>query len=165
MTRGPVNILFLCEGNSARSILAEAILARDGGARFRAFSAGIQPRGEIHPLTLELLDTLGIPGRGLRCKGLQEFAGTGAPVMEAVISVCDESAFDAMPALPGSPVVARWGIPDPARIPWDDAASRAAFLDAYLALHGRISRLVALPFGAMDRETLRERLEEIGRTA
>jgi arsenate reductase len=165
VTRIPVNILFLCTGNSARSILAEAILSRDGGGRFRAFSAGVHPRGEIHPLTLELLATLGIPARGLRSKGLHEFAGTEAPVMDAVIAVCDEAAIDSFPALPGSPVTARWGVPDPARIPWDDAASRAAFLDAYLSLHARIARLVDFPFGAMDRETLRNRLEEIGRTA
>ena len=165
MTQGPVNILFLCTGNSARGILAEAILSRDGIGRFRAFSAGIQPRGEIHPLTLELLATLGIPARGLRCKGLQEFAGTEAPVLDAVISVCDEAAVDALPALPGSPVFAHWGIPDPARTHWDDAASRAAFLDAYLALHGRIARLIAIPFGAMGREALQDRLGEIGRSA
>jgi len=165
VTRGPVNILFLCVGNSARSILAEAILSRDGGGRFRAFSAGIQPRGEIHRLTRELLTTLGIPSHGLRSKGLQEFAGTEAPVMDAVISVCDETAADAFPALPGAPVTARWGIPDPAAIDWDDAASRAAFLDAYLTLHARIARLIALPFDTLDRETLRDRLEEIGKTA
>ena len=165
MTRRPVNILFLCIGNSARSILAEAILSRFGPGRFRAFSAGTQPRGGIHRLTLELLTTLGIPTHGLRCKGLQEFAGTEAPVMDAVISVCDETAADAFPALPGSPVAVHWGIPDPAAIDWDDAASRAAFLEAYLSLHGRISRLVALPFGTLDREALRDRLEEIGKTA
>lgn len=165
MTRRPVAILFLCTGNSARSILAEAILSRDGNGRFRAFSAGIQPRGEIHPLTLELLGTLGIPARGLRCKGLQEFAGSSSPAMDAVISVCDEAPIEALPALPGSPVTARWRIPDPAKVPWDEAASRAAFLDAYLALHGRIARLIALPFGEMDRETLRNRLEEIGQSA
>jgi len=165
MTQGTINILFLCTGNSARSILAEAILSRDGNGRFRAYSAGIRPRGEIHPLALELLATLGIPPRGLRSKGLQEFAGTEAPVMDAVISVCDAPAFEAFPALPGSPVTARWETPDPARTDWDDAASRAAFLETYLALHGRIARLVSLPFGAMDRESLRERLEEIGRTA
>jgi protein-tyrosine-phosphatase len=165
MTRKPFNILFLCTGNSARSILAEAILSRDGNGRFRAYSAGIQPRGEIHPLTLELLATLGIPPRGLRCKGLQEFAGSAAPAMDAVISVCDETAVDALPALPGSPVTARWETPDPARTDWDDAASRAAFLETYLALHGRIARLIALPIGAMDREALLNRLEEIGRTA
>jgi protein-tyrosine-phosphatase len=163
--RRPVNILFLCTGNSAGSIIAEAILSRDGNGRFRAFSAGIQPRGEIHPLTLELLASLGIPTRDLRCKGLHEFAGAEAPVMDAVISVCDEPAIDAFPALPGSPVTARWGIPDPARIHWDDTASRAAFLDAYLSLHGRIARLVALPFETLDRDALRDRLEEIGRTA
>lgn len=165
MTQRPVNILFLCTGNSARSILAEAILSRDGNGRFRAFSAGIQPRGEIHPLTLELLGTLGIPARGLRCKGLQEFAGSSSPAMDAVISVCDETPIEALPGLPGSPVTARWRIPDPAKVPWDEAASRAAFLDAYLALHGRIARLIALPFGEMDRETLRNRLEEIGQSA
>ena len=165
MTRGPVNILFLCVGNSARSILAEAILSRDGGGRFRAFSAGIQPRGQIHPLTRELLATLGMSTHGLRCKGVQEFAGTEAPAMDAVISVCDETAADAFPALPGSPVTAQWRVPDPAAIDWDDAASRAAFLDAYRSLHARIARLVALPFGTMDRETLRDRLEEIGKTA
>lgn len=164
MTRKPVHILFLCTGNSARSILAEAILARDGHGRFRAFSAGIRPRGEIHPLTLELLVTLGIPTRGLRCKGLHEFAGSSAPEMDAVISVCEEPAAGSLPALPGSPVTARWEIPDPAKIPWDDNASRTAFLETYLALHGRIARLVALPFGSLSRETLRDRIEEIGRT-
>lgn len=165
MTQRPFRILFLCMGNSARSILAEAILSRSGPDRFRAFSAGIQPRGEIHPLTLELLATLGIPARGLRSKGLHEFAGTDAPAMDAVISVCEETTVEAFPALPGSPVTAHWGIPDPAAIDWDETASRASFLDAYLALQSRIARLVALPFGAMDRETLRNRLEEIGRTA
>jgi arsenate reductase len=161
----PVNILFLCTGNSARSILAEAILTRDGKGRFRAFSAGILPRGEVHPLTLELLATLGMPTRGLRSKGLQEFAGTEAPVMDAVIVVCEQPAIEALPALPGAPLAARWEIPDPVAIDWDEAGSRAAFLDAYLALHARISRLVAIPVSALDREGFRACLEEIGNPA
>ena len=161
----PVNILFLCAGNSARSILAEAILNRRGDVRFRAFSAGIAPHGKVHPLTLELLATLGMPTRGLRSKGLQEFAGSTAPVMDAVVLVCEEPAIEALPALPGAPLSTRWKIPDPIPIDWDDTASRAAFLDAYLALHARISRLVAIPAAALDREGLRSRLEEIGTPA
>ena len=159
------NILFLCRGNSSRSILAEAILNRLGAGRFRAFSAGILPRGEVHPLTLELLATLGIASDTLRSKGLQEFAGPSAPVMDAVIIVCEEPAIDAMPALPGAPLAARWEIPDPGAIDWDDAASRVAFLEAYLALHARISRLVAIPVATLDREGFRSRLEEIGTPA
>ena len=133
--KSPVNILFLCAGNSARSILAEALLSRDGDGRFRAFSAGTSPQGEVHPLLLELLATLGIPTRGLRSKGLQEFAGPGAAAMDAVIDICDE------------------------------AGKRAAFLDAYLALHARISRLLDLPFPSLGHEELRSRLEEIDRTS
>jgi arsenate reductase len=161
----PIHILFLCAGNSARSILAEAILNRIGDGRFRAFSAGTAPVGKVHPLTLELLATLGIPTRGLRSKGLQEYAGSAAPVMDAVVIVCEEPAIEALPALPGAPLSARWKIPDPVPIDWDDAASRAAFLDAYLALHARISRLVAIPPAAPDREGLRRCLEEIGTPA
>ena len=163
--KDPVNILFLCAGNSARSILAEALLCRDGDGRFRAFSAGTSPQGEVHPLALELLATLGIPTRGLRSKGLQEFAGPGAVAMDAVIDLCDEAGNEGLPALPGAPVVARWRVPDPAVAPWDEAASRTAFLDAYLALHDRISRLVGLPFPSLGREELRSRLEEIDRTS
>ncbi len=163
--RGPVNILFLCTGNSARSILAEAILSRDGDPRFRAFSAGTSPLGGVHPLALELLGTLGIPTRGLRSKGLQEFAGRGATAMDAVIDICDGSASGELPALPGAPVIARWKIPDPAVVPWDEAASRSAFLETYLALNARISRLIDLPFDTTPRDELRRRIEEIGRTA
>jgi arsenate reductase len=161
----PVNILFLCPGNSARSILAEAVLSRDGDGRFRAFSAGTNPLGEVHPLALELLATLGVPTRGLRSKGLQEFAGFGATAMDAVIDVSGESGREGLPALPGTPVFARWRIPDPAVVPWDEAASRTAFLETYLALHARISRLVGLPFPTLGREEIRSRIEEIDRTS
>ena len=163
--REPVNILFLCAGNTARSILAEAILSRDGDGRFRGFSAGTSPQGEVHPLALELLATLGIPTRGLRSKGLQEFAGPGTAAMAAVIDIRDEAGNEGLPALPGGPVVARWRVPDPAVAPWDETASRTAFLDAYLALHARISRLLDLPFAALGREEIRSRLEEIDRTS
>jgi len=163
MPRDPVHVLFLCRGNSARSIIAEAILARDGVGRFRGFSAGNQPRGEVHPLTLELLAALGVPTRGLRSKSLQEFAGSGAPSMSAVIVLCDDAPAESSPVLPGSPVTARWAIPDPTAFAWDDAAARSAFLEVYLALQARIARLVALPLDELDRESLREKLEEIGR--
>ena len=163
MHRDPFHVLFLCRGNSARSIIAEAILARDGEGRFRGFSAGNQPRGEVHPLTLELLSILGMPTRGLRSKSLQEFAGAGAPAMTAVITLCDDAPDESSPGLPGSPVSARWAIPDPTAFAWDDSAARAAFLDVYLALQARIARLLALPFDELDRESLRAKIEEIGR--
>jgi arsenate reductase len=156
------NVLFLCTGNSARSILAEAILNEAGRGRFRAFSAGSQPKGEVHPLALDRLRQAGLPVEGLRSKSWSEFAVPGAPAMDFVFTVCDNAANEACPVWPGQPMSAHWGIPDPAAMAGTEAERQRAFLNAYLQLQGRINLFLALPLASLDRMSLRQRLIDIG---
>ena len=141
MAEGPASVLFLCTGNSARSILAEALLNRDGGGRFRAFSAGSFPKGAVHPAALELLRERGFPVAGLRSKSWDEFAGPGAPLLDLVVTVCDNAAGETCPVWPGQPARAHWGIADPAAVEGD--GQRAAFDEAYRLLEARIADLLA----------------------
>jgi len=157
------NVLFLCTGNSARSILAEAILTRAGQGRFRAFSAGSHPKGEVHPYALELLKTLNHDTAFARSKDWEEFAQPDAPVMDFVFTVCDNAANEACPVWPGQPMTAHWGVPDPAAVEGTEAEKRLAFADAYRMLNNRISIFVSLPLKSLDRLTLQGRLSEIGR--
>jgi arsenate reductase len=163
MTDRVYNVLFLCTGNSARSILAEAILNRDGKGRFRAFSAGSQPKGEVHPQALALLGKLGIETVFARSKSWEEFAAPDAPVMDFVFTVCDNAAGEACPVWPGQPMTAHWGVPDPAAVEGTETAQALAFADTWRMLSTRISIFTALPLASLDRMTLQARLGEIGR--
>jgi arsenate reductase len=156
------NVLFLCTANSARSILAEAILARLGAGRFRAFSAGSQPRGAVNPVALDVLRSLNHPVDGLRSKSWDEFAAADAPPMDFVFTVCDNAAGEVCPVWPGQPMTAHWGIPDPAAVVGTDAVVHAAFYDAYRMLSNRIGVFCALPLASIDRLSLQRRLREIG---
>ncbi len=157
------NVLFLCTGNSARSILAEAILNKDGAGRFRAFSAGSQPKGQVHPAALRLLDELGFPTEGYRSKNWDEFAAPGAPPLDFVFTVCDNAAGETCPIWPGQPMTAHWGIEDPAAIEGDRQPQ--AFRDAFHALQRRIGLFLSLPIESIDELSLQTRLREIGRQA
>ncbi len=159
----PYNVLFLCTGNSARSILAEAILDRAGDGRFKAFSAGSQPRGEVHPYALDLLGSLGHDTSFARSKNWDEFAVPGAPRMNFVFTVCDNAANEACPVWPGQPVTAHWGVPDPAAAEGTEAEKRLAFSEAYRMLNNRISIFTSLPLAALDGLALQKRLDEIER--
>ena len=156
------NTLILCTANSARSILAEAILNRLGQGRFQAYSAGSHPRGTPNPLALELLAALGYPTEALRSKSWDEFAVPGAPKMDLVITVCDSAAGETCPLWPGAPLKAHWGIPDPAGVPGGLAAEQAAFGQAYQRLEARMKALVALPIEAMSPDALKLRIAAIG---
>jgi len=158
----PYNVLFLCTGNSARSILAEAILNRDGAPNFRAWSAGSFPKGEVHPASLALLDRAGYPTGDLRSKSWSEFAGEGAPEIDFIFTVCDDAAGETCPVWPGKPITAHWGVPDPAAV--DGEGQPRAFWNAYLQLQRRIELFLALPLASIDRMTLAHRLREIGAT-
>ena len=157
------NVLFLCTGNSARSILAEAILNKDGGEKFRAFSAGSQPKGEVNPHALELLRASGYDVAGLRSKSWTEFARPGAPKLDFVFTVCDNAAGEACPVWPGQPMTAHWGIPDPADAGGSAAEIAFAFKDAYRMLKRRINLFSALPIAKLDPLALTARLKAIGR--
>jgi arsenate reductase (thioredoxin) len=157
------NVLFLCTGNSARSIMAEAILNRAGAGSFRAFSAGSQPKGQVHPETLRMLQSLGYDTSALRSKAWTEFARPGAPPLDFVFTVCDNAAGEACPVWPGRPVTAHWGIPDPAAVTGAPAETALAFKDAYRLLHHRIGAFTALPLRSLDELSLQNRLREIGR--
>ena len=161
MSEAPYNVLFLCTGNSARSILAEALLNREGAGRFRAFSAGSFPKGEVHPMALTLLGELGFDTDGLRSKSWSEFAGPDAPEMHFIFTVCDDAAGETCPVWPGHPATAHWGIEDPARI--EGEGQRQTFATAMTYLRNRISLFLALPLQSLDRLTLQHRLSEIGR--
>lgn len=157
------NVLFLCTGNSARSILAEAILNKLGEEKFRAFSAGSHPTGEINPFALELLERRNHDVVNLRSKDWLEFAGGSAPVMDIVITVCDQAAGEVCPVWPGQPVTAHWGLPDPAAVVGSEAEKALAFSQIYSELTRRIETLVSLPINPTDLESLKSRIREIGR--
>lgn len=156
------NVLFLCSGNSARSILAEALLNRWGQGKFHAFSAGSHPKGAVHPLALDLLRKHGLPTEQLRSKAWDEFAAPGAPRLDFVITVCDRAAAEICPVWPGQPLTAHWGVQDPAAVTGDSA--QRAFRNAFHTLEARIRLLVSLPIAKLERMKLQQRLDEIGRT-
>lgn len=165
MTPRKYNVLFLCTGNSARSILAEAALnslpsSRD---RFQGYSAGSQPKGRVHPLALEPLREAGIPTAGLRSKSWDEFAAPGAPAMDFIFTVCDNAAGEACPLWPGHPVTAHWGTPDPAAVTGSREQQREAFAQAFEVMRRRIELLAALPLDTLGRNTLAGQLQDIGR--
>lgn len=166
MTAAPdriFNVLFLCTGNSARSLLGEALVDRLGKGHFKGFSAGSQPKSAPHPFTLDLLRSLDLPVEGLRSKSWDEFAAAGTPRMDFIFTVCDDAAGEACPAWPGQPMTAHWGIPDPAVAEGTEIERRAAFRQAYAALENRIKLFVSLPLASLDKMTLQSRLDAIGR--
>ena len=165
MTGRPYNVLFLCTGNSARSILAEALLNQMGEGRFRAYSAGSFPKGEVHPVALKVLHTIGLPTRGLRSKSWDEFAAPGALMLDFIFTVCDNAAGETCPIWPGHPMTAHWGLPDPAEADGNDAEQHIAFLETVRMLRNRIALFLALPIEAIDQLALQRRLREIGRSA
>jgi arsenate reductase len=156
------NVLFLCTGNSARSILAEVLIEHWGKDRFNGYSAGSFPKGAVHPLALEELERHHLPTRRLRSKSWDEFARPGAPVMDFVFTVCGQAASEACPVWPGTPVTAHWGIPDPAAVTGTEAQQRKAFRDAYLTLENRIKIFVALLIERVDRLAIKREVEAIG---
>ncbi len=157
------NVLFLCTGNSARSILAEAILNRDGLGRFKAFSAGSSPAGTVNPFAINLLQKLNFVTDGLRSKNWEEFAGPDAPRMDFVFTVCDNAASEVCPVWPGQPMSAHWGVPDPASAEGNDAQKAAAFTEAFRMLNNRIQIFVNLPLASLDHLGLQTQLDQIGR--
>ncbi len=163
MTRQPFNVLFLCTGNSARSILAESLLNHWGQDRFRGFSAGSYPKGAIYPCALKLLHSLELPTEGLRSKSWDEFAKPGAPVMDFAFTVCDQAAGEACPVWPGQPITAHWGMPDPAAVDSSDVEQWQAFRDTFRALENRLKIFVSLPVASLDRMSLARQVEAIGR--
>lgn len=156
------NVLFLCTGNSARSILAEAMLNSMGNGHFRGYSAGSHPKGAVHPLALELLAKNHLPVEGLRSKDWAEFARPGAPHLDFVFTVCDNAAGEVCPVWPGQPMTAHWGIPDPAAAEGGDEEKRRAFFGAFRQLQARISPFVNLPLDRIDRMALKRKLDQIG---
>jgi arsenate reductase len=157
------NVLFLCTGNSARSIMAECALNRWGRGKFRAFSAGSHPKGAVHPRTLELLARLNYETSGLRSKSWDEFARPGAPALDFVFTVCDQVAGETCPVWPGQPITAHWGAADPAAFAGSDEATRHFFLRVYTELENRIKIFASLPIDALDRFTLERHVREIGK--
>ncbi|HKH80274.1 MAG TPA: arsenate reductase ArsC [Methylovirgula sp.] len=165
MAQRPINVLFLCTGNSARSIMAEAILNEMGAGKFRAFSAGSHPKEHVHPETIHLLRGLGYDTSGLRTKSWDEFAAPGGPALDFVFTVCDNAAGEVCPVWPGQPMTAHWGIPDPAQAQGSPAEVALAFKDAYRMLRQRIGVFAALPIKSLDHLSLQAKLRDIGRMA
>lgn len=163
MADRPYNVLFLCTGNTARSVLAEGILRKDGAGRFNAYSAGSQPKGTVNPFALKVLDALDYPADGYRSKSWEEFAKPGAPVMDFVFTVCDSAAGEACPVWPGQPMTAHWGIEDPAAVEGTDIEKERAFVQAAKYMKNRISTFLSLPLASIDQTALRHRLRDIGR--
>ena len=163
MADRPFNVLFLCTGNSARSIIAEAILNKLGAGRFHAYSAGSQPRGQVNPHTIQLLQSLDYDTSGFRSKSWSEFAKPGAQPLDFVFTVCDNAAGEACPVWPGQPMTAHWGIPDPAEAKGSPAEIALAFKDAYRMLNQRIGIFTALPLRSLDQLSLQKKLRDIGR--
>lgn len=159
----PYNVLFLCTGNSARSIIAEAILNKSGKGKFLAHSAGSDPRGRVNPHTIALLDRLGYPIRDLRSKSWSEFSTSGAPELDFVFTVCDNAANEVCPVWPGQPMTAHWGVPDPAVVEGDERKIEHAFYDTFQILQRRIELFANLPVRSLDRISLTKRLDQIGK--
>ena len=159
----PYNVLFLCTGNSARSVMAEAILNKVSAGRFHAYSAGSQPKGRVHPETIRLLRSLGYDTSALRSKSWDEFTAPGAPEFDFVFTVCDNAVAETCPLWPGQPMTAHWGVPDPAEATGNDAEVALAFKDAYRMLNQRIGIFTSLPLRSLDQLTLQEKLKDIGR--
>ncbi len=162
MSEPAYNVLFLCTGNSARSIMAESILRKDGGRHFRAFSAGSQPKGTVNPFAIKVLKSLDFPIDNLRSKSWEEFARPEAPVMDFVFTVCDNAAGESCPVWPGQPMTAHWGIEDPAEVEGTDIQKEAAFIAALRYLRNRIAIFTSLPLGSIDKLSLGTRLRDIG---
>jgi protein-tyrosine-phosphatase len=160
----PYNVLFLCTHNSARSVIAECIMNRLGAGKFKAYSAGSQPSGKVHPFAIELLNRLGYDTSGLRSKSWEEFARGGAPELDFVFTVCDDAANEVCPVWPGQPMSAHWGLPDPSRAEGNESERRYAFADTYRMLHQRIGIFTNLPLKSLDTLSLQRRLDDIGRT-
>jgi arsenate reductase len=156
-------VLFLCTGNSARSILGEAILNKAGEGRFVAYSAGSKPAGTVHPFARELLQKLDYPVAALRSKSWDEFALPAAPELDFVFTVCDDAAAETCPIWPGQPTSAHWGVPDPVKAPGNEAEKRLAFAEAYRMLNNRISAFISLPLSSLDRLSLKSKLDDIGK--
>lgn len=156
------NVLFLCTGNSARSVLSEALLNQRGQGKFRAFSAGSHPTGRVNPFALEFLKTNGFPTDGLRSKSWDEFAQADSPPIDFIFTVCDNAAGETCPIWPGKPMTAHWGIPDPAAVEGSDDDKRSAFKDAFRLLERRISLFLSLPIRSLDQLALSQKLKEIG---
>ena len=163
MTARQYNVLFLCTGNSARSILAEAFLNFRGRGQFHAFSAGSHPTGRVNPLALELLERCGVPADGARSKSWDEFARLGAPSLDFVFTVCDNAAGEVCPVWPGHPMTAHWGVPDPAAVQGTRTEQIRAFEQAFRILERRIGIFISLPIASLDQLSLRERVREIGK--
>jgi arsenate reductase len=161
----PYAVLFLCTGNSARSILAEILLNHWGKGRFQAYSAGSFPKGTVHPMALDVLRAAKLPVAGLRSKSWSEFARADSPAMDFIFTVCDQAAGEVCPIWPGNPMTAHWGVPDPAAVEGSDSVRRQAFRNAYLALEARIKLFTSLRVEALDRMALKRRVDEIGQTA
>ena len=164
MAGGTYNILFLCQGNSARSIMAEAIMNREGHDHFHAYSAGAHPRGNLHPYTIDLLKNLGDDPSVFSSKPMEVYAQQDAIKFDFVFTVCDQTAKESCPIFPGSPMTAHWGVPDPAGATGTEAEIRLAFADAYRMLRNRISIFTSLPFASLDRMSLQRKLDDIGKT-
>jgi len=163
MSERQFNVLFLCTGNSARSIIAESILKKDGAGRFRAFSAGSHPKDEVNPLAFKVLESYGYPTDGFRSKSWDEFARPGAPVMDFVFTVCDTAAAETCPMWPGQPMTAHWGIEDPAAVEGTNIQKEVAFVLVARYLKNRISIFISLPIRGLDKMSLNAKLREIGR--
>jgi arsenate reductase (thioredoxin) len=163
-TKKPLNVLFLCTGNSARSQMAEVILNRLGAGKFRAFSAGSQPAGYVHPMALQMLRNAHYDASNLRSKAWEEFAGPEAPQLDFVFTVCDNAAKELCPIWPGQPMTAHWGVPDPAKAEGTDAERNLAFADTLRMLSNRIGIFVSLPIEKLSKLSLQKKLDEIGKT-
>ena len=164
MTDRIYNVLFLCTGNSARSILAESLLNHWGRGKFRGFSAGSFPKGQVHPFAVDLLKRMNLPAENLRSKSWDEFAAAGAPAIDFVFTVCDNAAGEVCPIWPGKPMTAHWGVADPAAVEGTDMEKATAFRKAFKELETRIKHFTSLPISSLDSMTLQSRLREIGKT-
>jgi arsenate reductase len=165
MMQQPYQVLFLCTGNSARSVLAESLLNHWGRGAFIAHSAGSHPKGQVHPIAIELLHQMRLPTEGLRSKSWDEFAQPGAPRMDFVFTVCDNAAGEACPVWPGQPITAHWGVEDPAAVEGSDTDKWVAFREAFRQLENRVKLFTNLPLATLDRMTLQRRVREIGTTS